>query len=423
MALYKRGKTWHTDFTVNGQRYRQSLETTDWREAESKEKERIAQASAGKLAPVNQQFARLAFLEAADRYLEARRLELSARSLAKERQLLVKPRDFFGGLRLSRMSTEDLQAYREYRSKSGAGPAYINMEMGALGRMLKRAKRWHLVAADIRPLKERRRVGRALSSDEKASLLRIAESRPEWQVVRCAAVLALNTTMRGCELKGLRWRDVNLVDATLTINRSKTEAGERTIPLNREAMAAILELYKRAQALGATELGHYVFPACENERVDPTRAQQSWRTAWRKLTRVVQCPACGQLQNPADKCSNEECSVDVHELKSTLAGLRFHDLRHHAITELAETQASDQTIMSIAGHVSSKMLAHYSHVRLDAKRRALDALSSGQSASGYVTNHVTNGSSVPAAHMQVVEKYGRPVRARTADLHRVKVAL
>ena len=49
--------------------------------------------------------------------------------------------------------------------------------------------------------------------------------------------------------------------------------------------------------------------------------------------------------------------------------------RHHAITELAESQASDQTIMAIAGHVSPRMLAHYSHVRLEAKRNALDALS------------------------------------------------
>jgi hypothetical protein len=33
--------------------------------------------------------------------------------------------------------------------------------------------------------------------------------------------------------------------------------------------------------------------------------------------------------------------------------------------------------MAIAGHVSPKMLAHYSHVRLDAKRSDLDALSPG----------------------------------------------
>ncbi|HET9179981.1 MAG TPA: hypothetical protein VFQ24_16620 [Terriglobia bacterium] len=34
--------------------------------------------------------------------------------------------------------------------------------------------------------------------------------------------------------------------------------------------------------------------------------------------------------------------------------------------------------MSIAGHVSTKVLAHYSHLRLQAKRMALDALVSGR---------------------------------------------
>jgi len=39
--------------------------------------------------------------------------------------------------------------------------------------------------------------------------------------------------------------------------------------------------------------------------------------------------------------------------------------------------------MSIAGHVSQRMLAHYSHVRIEAKRKALDALAVG--ANGKVT--------------------------------------
>jgi hypothetical protein len=58
--------------------------------------------------------------------------------------------------------------------------------------------------------------------------------------------------------------------------------------------------------------------------------------------------------------------------------LNFHDLRHHAITELAESQASDSTIMSIAGHVSREMLEHYSHVRLDLKRKALNGLATSR---------------------------------------------
>jgi hypothetical protein len=85
MSLYKRGKTWHTDFSVNGQRFRQSLDTSDWREAQAKEKELIAQASDGKLTPSRQEYARLRFSEAADEYLQSRSLELSASSMKKER--------------------------------------------------------------------------------------------------------------------------------------------------------------------------------------------------------------------------------------------------------------------------------------------------------------------------------------------------
>src|SRR5271168_108032 len=390
MALFRRNKTWWTDFSLNGMRFRQSLDTTDWREALSGEKKLIAQAQAGKLSATAQSFARLAFAEAAERYLDSRKLELSERSLKKERQLLVQPAHFFGGLAVARITTENLLAYRESRAKSGTGPAYVNMEMGSIRRILKRAKRWHVVAEDIHPLKERRNVGQAMAHEEKIRLLRTAAIRPEWQIVRCAAILALNTTLRGCELKGLRWRDVNLIDRMLTVRRSKTGAGERVVPLNADAMAVFLELYKRAQAVGATELTHYVFPACENDRIDPTRPQTTWRTAWRKLTRAVHCPACNQLQNPAEKCCNEKCATDIHELKSPVASLRFHDLRHHAITELAESQASDQTVMAIAGHVSPKMLAHYSHVRLDAKREALDAISSRGLRRSYGTNNDTN---------------------------------
>lgn len=96
----------------------------------------------------------------------------------------------------------------------------------------------------------------------------------------------------------------------------------------------------------------------------------TWRTAWRKLT-----------------------------IAAELHGLRFHDLRHHAITELAESSASDQTIMSMAGHVSPKMLAHYAHVRLEAKRQALDRL--GKGANTDVASQPTSQN--PAVEPQVIE--------------------
>ena len=54
------------------------------------------------------------------------------------------------------------------------------------------------------------------------------------------------------------------------------------------------------------------------------------------------------------------------------------DNRHTLVTELAESGAGDEVIMSIAGHVSRVMLSRYSHVQMGAKRRALDEIAGRQ---------------------------------------------
>ena len=223
-----------------------------------------------------------------------------------------------------------------------------------------------------------KRNQRALSLAEKLHLIKTAESKPEWQIARVAATLALNTTMRAGEIRGLRWCDMDLTNKVLTVRRSKIEAGKRIIPLNSDAWAAVLELRERSKLLFECEPEPewYVLPHAEGLRnPNPTMPMSGWRTRWRNLTRAIRCPACDQLQKPAKICSNEKCKADIRKVMSPTAGLRFHVLRHHAITELAEGQASEQTIRSIAGHVSQKMLEHYSHIRIDAKRKALDALS------------------------------------------------
>jgi len=64
------------------------------------------------------------------------------------------------------------------------------------------------------------------------------------------------------------------------------------------------------------------------------------------------------------------------------AGVRYrwHDLRHTFITRLAERpEISEQTIMSLAGHVSRSMLSRYSHIRIQAKQSAIEALEKGAS--------------------------------------------
>ena len=57
-------------------------------------------------------------------------------------------------------------------------------------------------------------------------------------------------------------------------------------------------------------------------------------------------------------------------------------MKSHTLTMKATVNfdAGDEVIMSIAGHVSRAMLSRYSHVRMEAKRRALDEIAARQRA-------------------------------------------
>jgi len=298
-------------------------------------------------------------------------------------------RAFFKQEPLKGITAKRITEYRAWRAsqtkevKSGetvqqvprVGPATLNAELGILRRILKRAKLWARVADDIRPLKEPHTIGRALTEEDKQRLLKTAVMRPEWETAFLASILCLNTTSRSCELKGLQWSDVDLFARTLTIRKSKSDAGERMVPLTDVAASALARLRTRAEFFGPVETSHYVFAAFvpkftfSGKKVidynitefDPTTHVKSWRSAWRTLTK-----------------------------KAGLPGFRFHDLRHCAITSLAESGASDSTIMAIAGHVSRRMLERYSHVRMEAKRTAMETLATSSKMAGYDTNHDTN---------------------------------
>src|SRR5437773_1813842 len=151
--------------------------------------------------------------------------------------------------------------------------------------------------------------------------------------------------MRPVEVKHLRRCDVDLVKRLVHVRRSKNETSHRVIPLNASAIEAAARMFERADLLGHTEPEHYLWPACQWGRYDATNPMLKWDTAWRALRDAAGLP-----------------------------GLRFHDLRHTVITELAEMGVADHVLESISGHLSRRMLEHYSHIRIDAKRQALDAL-------------------------------------------------
>jgi len=339
--IYKRGKSgiYSYRFRFAGRMIHESARTkskTLAREAERQRRreleERINNVKKRGLPPT--------FKRAAAEWMESRKHLVSPSTIRMARVALKQMLPPFGAKLLCDIDAPSIREYQQRRLSQGAQGRTINIETGVLRQILKAYECWLPIEGRVRMLRERKDIGRALLPNEEGSLLQAAQSLDS--ACYTAVVLALNTAMRHSEILGLRWRQIDFAQRTLTVGQSKTAAGTgRLIPLNTAACEALV---KWAGRFPHAEREHYVFPWCEYRRIDPTRPAKGWRKAWR------------------------------HALRLAGVTCRFHDLRVTCITKMAESQTPDLVIMSVAGHVSRAMLEHYSRIRTEAKRAALDRL-------------------------------------------------
>jgi integrase len=297
----------------------------------------------------------------------------------------------FGKRLLCDLSGTDVAEYQKSRQRESVTPRTVNLEVGVLRSILRRYRMWEAISADVDFLKESPSPGRALTAEEERGLLDAA-SKSRCRSLYPVVMLGLNTGMRASEIRGLTWAQVDLFGSTLTVGKSKTAAGTgRLIPLNPRALAVLTHwrgLFPDAQAQ------HYVFPhekygLAGNDRqpcaweIDPAQPMHRWKVAW----------------EGARKAAGVSC--------------RFHDLRHTFISRLAESQASDSTIMALAGHVSHAMMERYSHIRMEAKRRAVDTLSGTDFEPGVAQNWAQFLVSEKSDEANLLKRSGEPPRTRT----------
>src|SRR5688500_310278 len=94
--------------------------------------------------------------------------------------------------------------------------------------------------------------------------------------------------MRACEIKAVRWQDVDLVGGVLEIRRSKTPAGWRSPTLNKVCRETLSHLRAKALLVSGAEPQHFVFPwHGRAQKIDATRPITSWRSAWRSIRRTA----------------------------------------------------------------------------------------------------------------------------------------
>jgi integrase len=198
------------------------------------------------------------FSVAAEEWLEHKKPHLAPKSYQIEKTNLTHLKPKFGKLLTIDIDANDVSRYQAHRLAEAASPKTVNLEVGTLRAILRKHRLWAELQPDVKMLPTRDDVGRAISEDEETRLLAACETSRS-RALLPAVVLALNTGMRYDEIRTLRWKQVDLERRTVTVGKSKTQAGAgRTIPLNDRAR---LSLQFWADQFPERKQEHCVFPA------------------------------------------------------------------------------------------------------------------------------------------------------------------
>jgi integrase len=262
--------------------------------------------------------------QAFERYFAAKARK---RSLDEDRRTAEHLKAAFGkDTPLSQITAGVIAAYQEQRLASKSrqtggtlSPASINRPLQLLRHLLRLAcSRWETLArVPVIALEKERARDRFLTPEEATRLLDACRASKNTDLADIVE-LAVFTGLRRGDVISLRWTDVERAGGQIVLQRQKDDA-PHNVPLNAHSDAVLARRAKKA-AKGAT----FVFPA---------QTWDAYRGAW-----------------------------DGALIRSKLADLHFHDLRHTFGSWLAQAGCTAKEIQAALGHRTLAMTNRYMHL-------------------------------------------------------------
>jgi len=255
-----------------------------------------------------------------------------------------------GDYSLAALNPKLIAQYRDDRLAAGKSANTVRLELSLLSHLFTIAiKEWRLgliynPVMNIRKPPPGQGRNRRLTPNEEKTLLKACDtySNPMlgW-IVRTA----LHTGMRAGEITSLRLDQVDIARRVVRLTDTKNGSA-RTVPLTREAEKVLSMALSNPSLPDETDEDAYTdLIFCGEPGRDGQRRAYEFRMAWKKI---------------------------IKDTKIT--NLRFHDLRHEAVSRLVEAGLGDQEVASISGHKSMQMLKRYTHLRAEDLVERLDQL-------------------------------------------------
>jgi integrase len=229
---------------------------------------------------------------------------------------------------LTNLSAARIASYRDNRLKEVSNGTVIR-ELAYLSSIINHARReWGINIQN--PTQHVRKPAtpagrtRKLSKDETNKLFNALEPTGRQNIWVLPVVrLALETAMRRSEILGLRWENIDLIRQTAFLTDTKNGTS-RTVPLSAAAVEVLRSLPRNISGI--------VFPI-------------HYFTLSAAFKRAVK--------------------------RSGLIDFHFHDLRHTAITAMAQKLPNLSELSAVTGHKSLTMLKRYYHPSIEDLARKL----------------------------------------------------
>ena len=252
------------------------------------------------------------------RYLEE--ISPTKRSYKRELSRLKLINSQLGPYSLSQLNPEKIALFRDLRLSEGCSGATVVKDINSISHVIEVAIRewgYHALLNPTKFIRKPKRVShrvRRLAQDEEVILLSYAKESSSL-MLEVIIIFAIETAMRLGELMKATWDDVG--KGLLTLHDSKN--GEaRVVPLSSPAQDIICKLPKSI----ATRRIFW----CWN-------TVSGFQSTWQRLIK-----------------------------RAGLKGLRFHDLRHEAISRFLEKGLGIAEVATISGHRDYKTLQKYAHI-------------------------------------------------------------
>ena len=356
MAIRRRGKVYWIDFSFNGCRHRKPSPDRTRKGALAYElflRNKIAHGESIKQSSFQ---TNLTFQKLALQWLEIYVRNNNKRSEYKHRQYLLNATliPYFGSKNVEEINTYDIEQFKnDLLYKKNLSPKTINNYLCILSRCLKSAMEWELLKQmpKIKLLKVPPQKFDYLSEEETEDLLQQAKDTSYDMIL-----LAVRTGLRFGELIALKWEDVDLEKAILTVSRNISREIEGS-PKNNKIRSVPLSLRVVQMLKNRDRYSVYIF----HDKKGLPLKYTCCRLRLKKLCK-----------------------------KANLRLIGWHTLRHSFASHLAARNNSVIAIKELLGHSDVKTTMRYAHPNLLMLQSAIESLEPVPDASVTIASHPQN---------------------------------